>query len=225
MANQCCVCNKKLSIFDGGETIVSGLEEYKLCFDCNTYRRRLRYAVTETEYLQCEAHFENLRNNPKTPYPIKEYFNKIHEAWLERIGKAEKVKTEKEQHEAEIKNNLNNMKLTTGSHFEGYHVVKYLDVLCEEVVFKNSFMNRLSAGFEDIGNALSFQETEMSGSGELIGRARAYVKEKFRHSAAEMGANAVLGIEFESSIGADIVRVAMFGTAVIIKPLVDMSAE
>ena len=109
------------------------------------------------------------------------------------------------------------MILTTGSFFDGYHVEKYIDVICEEVVFKNSFKNRISAGLDDIGNMFTFQETEMSGSSALIARAREYVKEKFRHKAAMMGANGVLGIEFESSIGADIVRVAVFGTAVVIK--------
>lgn len=80
-------------------------------------------------------------------------------------------------------------------------------------------MNRLNAGFEDLGNAFSFKETEMSGSSGLIARARSYVKDKFRQKAAQMGANAVLGVEFESSIGADIVRVAIFGTAVVISPI------
>ena len=80
-------------------------------------------------------------------------------------------------------------------------------------------INEISAGFEDLGNILTFKETEMSGAGELISRARAHVKEKFRHRAAAIGANAVLGVEFESSIGADIVRVAIFGTAVIIEPI------
>jgi uncharacterized protein YbjQ (UPF0145 family) len=32
-----------------------------------------------------------------------------------------------------------------------------------------------------------------------------------------MGANTALGVEFESSIGAGVVRVAIFGTAVVIE--------
>ena len=36
-----------------------------------------------------------------------------------------------------------------------------------------------------------------------------------------LGANAVLGVEFESSIGSDIVRIAIFGTAVIVEKLIE----
>ena len=107
--------------------------------------------------------------------------------------------------------------LTTGAHFDGYLVERYIDVLCEEIVFKNSFWKRLDAGFEDLGNALSFRDREMSGASELIANARAYVMNKFRLKAAKLGANAVLGVDFESSFGADVVRVSVSGTAVVIR--------
>ena len=72
---------------------------------------------------------------------------------------------------------------------------------------------------EDVGNMLSFKETEMTGANELISSARKYVLDKFKMKAAKMGANAVLGVEFESSFGSDVVRVAIFGTAVTITKL------
>ena len=92
-------------------------------------------------------------------------------------------------------------------------------MLCEEVIFKNSFFNRLSASSEDFGNSLTFSETELSGSSKLIARARDYVMTKFRNKVVHLGANAVLGIDFESSVGVDVVRVAVFGTAVIVEPV------
>ena len=45
------------------------------------------------------------------------------------------------------------------------------------------------------------------------------LKINFEKKAAQIGANAVLGVEFESSIGSDIVRVAIFGAAVIIEKI------
>jgi len=107
--------------------------------------------------------------------------------------------------------------MTTGSSFEGYKVEKYIDIVCEELIFKNSLWKRLSAGFEDLGNAFSFSEREMSGASELIENARQYVLKKFKRKAITLGANAVLGVEFESSFGSEVVRVAVFGTAVEIK--------
>ena len=67
-------------------------------------------------------------------------------------------------------------------------------------------------------NSLSFKERELTGTSELIANARKYAMEKFKRTAAEVGANAVLGIDLESSVGSDIVRVAIFGTAVIVIP-------
>ena len=107
--------------------------------------------------------------------------------------------------------------LTTGNSFEGYRVVKYIDIVCEELIFKNSLWKRIGAGFEDLGNALSFSEREMSGASELIENARQYVLEKFKRKVVSLGANAVLGVDFESSFGSEVVRVAVFGTAVEIK--------
>lgn len=127
----------------------------------------------------------------------------------------EKLQEEK----AQIKENYDSLMLTTGINFDGYLVAKYIDVFCEEVVFKNSFWKRLDATLEDLGNAFTFKDTELSGANKLISNAREYVVEKFKQKAAQLGANAVLGVEFESSFGSDIVRVSVSGTAVRIEKI------
>lgn len=123
----------------------------------------------------------------------------------------------REKEKIQIQKNYDELMLTTGVNFDGYMVEKYIDVFCEEVVFKNSFWKRLDASFEDLTNVFSFRDTELSGVNKLISNAREYVLEKFKEKAARLGANAVLGVEFESSLGSDIVRVSVSGTAVKIK--------
>lgn len=130
----------------------------------------------------------------------------------------DKIETQKREKE-EISKNYANLMLTTGTNFDGYMVKDYIDILCEEVVFKNSFWKRLDATFEDLGNAFTFKDTELSGANKLISNAREYVVEKFKQKAAQLGANAVLGVEFESSFGSDIVRVSVSGTAVRIEKI------
>ena len=39
----------------------------------------------------------------------------------------------------------NHFLMTTSGNFEGYVVEKYIDVVCEDIVFKNSFKNSVSA--------------------------------------------------------------------------------
>jgi len=130
----------------------------------------------------------------------------------------DKIETQKREKE-EISKNYANLMLTTGTNFDGYIVKDYIDILCEEVVFKNSFWKRLDATLEDLGNAFTFKDTELSGANKLISNAREYVVEKFKQKAAQLGANAVLGVEFESSFGSDIVRVSVSGTAVRIEKI------
>lgn len=135
---------------------------------------------------------------------------------LEENIKAQEIKSQKLK---EFETNFSNLLLTTSNNFDGYIVKDYIDILCEEVVFKNSFWKRLDATFEDLGNAFTFKDTELSGANKLISNAREYVVEKFKRKAVQLGANAVLGVEFESSFGSDIVRVSVSGTAVRIEKI------
>ena len=105
--------------------------------------------------------------------------------------------------------------MTTTNNFEGYKIEKYVQVVSEEIVFKNSFMKRWEAGLEDLDNVFSFKQTEMSGASELIVNAREYILDKYKRKVVKLGAN-VVGVDFESSFGSDIVRAAIVGTAVII---------
>lgn len=126
---------------------------------------------------------------------------------------------EERKREADRDHNFRNMLLTTGSNFEGYRVVSYVDLVCEEVVFKNSLSSRFGAAIENLSAGFTFEDVELSGSSMLIAKARAYVTEKFRKHVADLGANAALGVEYESSYGESVVRVAIFGTAVQIEKL------
>ncbi|MBQ2382958.1 MAG: heavy metal-binding domain-containing protein, partial [Oscillospiraceae bacterium] len=109
---------------------------------------------------------------------------------------------------------IDELLLTTGSHFEGYKVTKYLDIISCEIIFKNSFLNSLSANLDDFFTSLSFRERELSGSMEQIERAKKHVMAQFRKKAVSLGANAVLGIDFESTFGSDVVKISVNGTAV-----------
>lgn len=209
MAKQCCVCKCKLGFLDNYWEIDYRYSNYLLCPQCQDHFKKLS-TCTEDEYENHIRIFKPLLLSGATPADIRDKFPPSPKQKLEKIV-IERAEAK------QFKANLDSMLLTTGSHFVGYRIVKYLDIVCEEVIFKNSFMNRISAGLEDLGNSISFRETEMSGATDLISRAREYVKKKFKNTVAKLGANAALGIDFESSIGTDVVRVTMFGTAVYIE--------
>ena len=114
--------------------------------------------------------------------------------------------------------------LTTGIGFEGYRVTHYLGIISKEVVFRNGVGRTLDAAITNIADRLTFKDTELTGSTELIANAKSYLLERFEEEIRKKGANAALGIDFESSFGVDFVRVAMSGTPVIIEEIVEHDA-
>lgn len=107
--------------------------------------------------------------------------------------------------------------MTTGIAFEGYLITRYCGVITKEVVFRNGIGKSFDAALTNLSDRLTFNDTELTGSTTLIDNAKRYLREKFETEVRRKGANAVLGIDFESSFGTDFVRAAMSGTAVIIE--------
>lgn len=209
MAKVCCNCKKTID-YPEEKYVISECEPgIVLCEECNAYLDWLRTATRKIDIDAAFGFFQPVFDDKKIPMTVKDE--------LIRIRFSHEIEAEVEQQKTAYQQSLQALMLTTGSNFDGYEVKKYIDVICEEVIFKNSFLKTLTASFEDVGNILSFRERELSGSSELIANARTYVMQKFRSKAVNIGANAVLGVEFESSIGAEIIRVAVFGTAVVVE--------
>ncbi len=217
MAEYCVKCNRKIGIFEdaalhlkGAKPICKGcaqpiIESFEKIHKCNADEL---FIEKENLLKICEDNFD------------VELTSLIIETFAERRSDmgllSDKEKEDIDRQKVEFQEKVSNMPMTTTPNFEGYKIIKYIEVISEEIIFKNSFWKQLTAGLEDLGNAFSFKQTEMTGASDLISNAREYVLEKFKKKAARLGANAVVGVEFESSFGSDVVRVAIFGTAVII---------
>ena len=121
---------------------------------------------------------------------------------------------EKEKHQTQIDEDLKNMILSTCQSVDGYKAVNQCGLVFGECIFKSGFLKRLSASIDNIGSALSLSETEFTGSMTLIQEARTYALNKMKREAANRGANAIIGIDSESSFGGDIIHITIYGTAV-----------
>ncbi len=174
----------------------------KLCSKCYNMHSEL---VLKGEEFAVEYVQEQLSSSV-VPYKARKLFED---------ALSVKVKKDEERIRAvKIEDDFENMMLTTGNSFEGYCVREYIDVICEESIFRNSMSASITAGLEDLVESFSFSEKELSGGTSLIENARNFVFSKFKRKAASIGANGVLGIEFETSLGTALVRVSVFGTAV-----------
>lgn len=204
----CFTCNDAINE-DCFAVLDEQFPQYVMCDECYRMLSRLPKCTDEELYNKIDARFSSVARSTAVPQSIKKIFRKADDDYWQF---KESLSKYNEAHETA----LENLMLTTGSSFDGYKVVKYLDIISCEVVFKNSFINSLSAGFEDFLKGLSFKEKELSGATELIERGKQYVMTKFREKAISMCANAVLGIDFETSFGSEIVKISVNGTAVIV---------
>ena len=105
--------------------------------------------------------------------------------------------------------------LTTANNLEGYIVLKQCGVVFGETVFKNSAMDQLTAGISNMIDSIRFKATEMTGQVELIENARQFAYEKLINAAKRKGANAVIALESDNTIGdGGIMYISLYGTAV-----------
>lgn len=105
--------------------------------------------------------------------------------------------------------------LTTANNLEGYVIVKQCGLVFGETVFKNSALDSLGAGISNMIDAMRFKATEMSGQMDLIEKARSYAYNKLIEQAKRKGANAVIAIDSDNTIGnGNIMYISLYGTAV-----------
>ena len=107
--------------------------------------------------------------------------------------------------------------LTTGSIFDGYRVTDYLGIVSREILFRVGLGSALDAAIQNISiSHLLGDDAEAKGTSDLIQRAKDRLSQQFETELEKRGANAALGIDYETTIleSRNIIRVAMTGTAV-----------
>lgn len=110
------------------------------------------------------------------------------------------------------------MKLTTGYDFQGYYITDYYDVIFDEMLVGIGFFRGFKAS---IDNALSsLTGTEATAMIEKLNNVKAELRARIIQKAEKLGANALIGIDFESSRLGDLLMVSMTATAVRIEQIV-----
>lgn len=110
------------------------------------------------------------------------------------------------------------MKLTTGFDFQGYFITEYYDVIFDEMLVGLGLGKALLSTLDNI--ASSFTGSEATIMVEKLNDAKMALRNRVIHKAEQLGANALIGIDFESSKLGDIIMVSMTATAVRIEKIV-----
>lgn len=104
------------------------------------------------------------------------------------------------------------MKLTTGYEFQGYFITDYYDVIFDEMLIGLGLGKSLLSTVDNLASALlGCEATVMI---EKLNLAKKELRDRVCTKAEQLGANALIGIDFESSKLGDIIMVSMTATAV-----------
>lgn len=106
------------------------------------------------------------------------------------------------------------MLVTTTSNFEGKRIVRYCGVVAGEAILGANIFKDLFAGIRDlVGGRSATYERELQ-------KARDIAMQELQQRAAELGANAIVGIDLDYEVlGTDngMLMVSASGTAVVIE--------
>jgi uncharacterized protein YbjQ (UPF0145 family) len=182
-----------------------------------------RYANQQIQNLKKQIDFNSIMfDDPSV--------NQIFEALNIRDAEKEKaIREESERRAAEkaayndkieaVEQLRNNMILSTCSSLEGFHVIEQKGLVFGECLFKTGLLKQIDASFADFSSIISSGDQELSGTTEMLENARKYAINKMIAKAAKLGANAIIGIDSESSMGASIIHITIYGTAVNVEPI------
>lgn len=113
------------------------------------------------------------------------------------------------------------MKLTTGYDFQGYFITEYIDVIFDEILVGIGFGKAIMSGLDNLVSA--FTGTEATEMIEKLNKVKQQLRERLIKKAERLGADGLIGIDFESSKLGDLIMVSMTATAVklskIVRPL------
>ena len=137
MGRYCYACKTYIYDAETAYTIVDSLPQYVLCDTCHVALRDLPRSRTDNEYETRKSRFMPLIRSAETPDQIKMVIRDAdNEYWFRK---------ERGTYKDAYATAMYNLMLTTGSSFDGYRVLKYLDIISSEVFFKNSIINTFSA--------------------------------------------------------------------------------
>ena len=178
----CCVCGEKLNLLDG--SFFPGEIFHMTCKDCADIFGKIEkckdFSTDINEYYDLEAEL-NRRYNMADH---EAGFTKIYGDYLKKSREELKKRLSSEEESVvEVVYPEDSFMRTSGQNFEGYRIVKYIDVISAESILCNIFYNNLFSDPEDLSVRLN--------------EARDDAMRKFISKCAQRGANAAIGVDFE----------------------------
>lgn len=221
MAKNCIACGKGIGMLAVRIPLV-GNDDLVICETCyekmpdiidSLYRDKVSPDKKELYFIKEDVlkKLYECKFNQETINVVTNFFDKKIEKAKEGVLTTEELES-RQKIAKEKQERKSNFKCSTGYNFEGYKIIDYKDIISSEVVLGTGFFSEVSAQIDD------FFGTTSSPYEKKISDAKKVAKDKLVLEAVEIGANAVIGIDFDiMTIGNNMIVVSANGTAVIIE--------
>ena len=201
----------KCSLCGNAEASVTVLGNH-FCDTCNE-----KIKLLEKNDPKTAAFFRNPSNYPMANEYTVKYINGILSRNKTRVENTESVVFHENVARIDRENRKNNIILSTCPSIDGYVATKQLGLVFGEVYFKSGFFKSLGAAFSNLADGFIPGDRELSGTAGIMSTARQYAIDKMIEEAVQKGANAVIGIDSESSYVDNVTHMTIYGTAVIVE--------
>lgn len=218
MAGNCCICGKKMGIFEGNPiSIDNKMNSYYVCGSCSP-----KISLLKRGDIDIYKEFESIINNisDKT---LEEYLKEIakipdekemldyEKKKADEIAAQEQIKKMNEFEKA-FKDNEHLIMLTTGYNFEGYNIIQYKKIISGECVLGTGFLSEFGAAISDLLGSTSGMFSEKL----KIAKMASIYQLKKECFLAE--GNAIIGVDFDYiTFQNNMIGVVANGTAVIVE--------
>ena len=233
MAKKCCVCEKGIGFMDSF-TALDDNDKYACnkCYEAISDYVSAVWNATDVHQLDeiqtnAEASIEAKHQDMKSPQYLLEYLK--HKAAKKRQFIEDKAQVEQLAALSQSQGELNyededpyqalceKLVLSTASTLEGYTIKKQLGVVFGETVFKPSIGRQIASDVGDAFRSFSISAKEMKGQVKIIEEARKFAYVKMMTEALGRGANAIIAIDSDNTIGDSICYLSLYGTAVFVE--------
>ena len=233
MANLCCVCGRKIGFMDGYKSLPETNE--LVCSRCDgliapfsdriwsSSDREEIESIKEEASAFIDSKTQELEHAEKLQIHLEAKINERLGYLTDQFAREEAAaaipdEPEPEMPEPDYDELRGRLILSTAGTLEGYRITKQLGVVFGETVFKPSASQQFTSAVGDMFRSLSFSAKEMTGQVSIIEEARKFAYTKMMREAVKLGANAIIAIDSDNTIGDSICYLSLYGTAVYAEP-------
>ncbi|MBP3351447.1 MAG: heavy metal-binding domain-containing protein [Lachnospiraceae bacterium] len=177
----CCICNKKIGRKEEGHIFSHKYNNLIVCEKCHNAKEKLKVNV--------DGNIEDIQQNRKYFEELL-YIGIVHTNAKEPLQMLLKEAENAEKVSLQYRFRNKDLLITTGTNFEGYKIVNYLNVLNTEMVLNIGMFSELGGEICDISGKTN------NIVAQKISDAKEEVLELLKNKASENGANGLLGVEF-----------------------------